>query len=47
MRLSELLELVDNDHDGFLFFSVDGIKYEIDNLIDSDEDEILLSGFEE
>ncbi len=47
MRLSELLELVDDDHDGYLFFKVDGVKYEIDELIEDDKDEIILAGFME
>lgn len=47
MKLSELLELVDDDSDGYLFFTVDGVKYEIDELVGADKDIILLAGFAE
>ncbi len=44
MRLSKLLDLIDDESDGYLFFTVDGVKYEIDELIDDDNDVILLAG---
>ena len=43
MKLSELVELAE---DGYLFFTIDGVKYEIDELIDDTSDEVLLAGFE-
>lgn len=46
MRLSELVELV-GESDGYLFFSIDGIKYEIDEVVEDDDDEIIVSGFTE
>ena len=46
MTLKELNELAENEN-AYLFFSIDGVKYEIDNLIDSDEMQILLSGYEQ
>ncbi len=44
MLLSELQELVE---DGYLFVIINGVKCEIDSLIESDEFTILLSGHEE
>ena len=46
MKLSELIELV-GENDGYLFFTADGVKYEIDDLIDDSGDIILLAGFAE
>ena len=43
MKLSELVELAE---DGYLFFVVDGVKYEIDELIDDTGGEVVLSGYE-
>ena len=45
VTLKELNELAENEN-AYLFFSMDGVKFEIDNLIDSDEIEIILSSFE-
>ncbi|KKK63600.1 hypothetical protein LCGC14_2992650 [marine sediment metagenome] len=45
MTLKELNELAENEN-AYLFFSIDGVRYEIDNLIGSDEIEITLSGHE-
>ncbi len=45
MKLSELQELVHDD--GWLFIVIDGVKCEIDELIDDSDDIILLAGHKE
>lgn len=44
MRLKELNDLVCDD-EGYLFFVVDDVKYEISELVDDSSEEIILSGF--
>ena len=46
MKLSKLLELVDDDNDGYLFIMINGVRCEIDGIIDDSDIELLLTGHE-
>ena len=44
MLLSELLELVDDDNDGYLFLMVNGVMFEIDGVYDDNDIDLILTG---